>query len=88
MEITVLDARKMKDETVTQEYIALQLDFPEHYGKNLDALHDCLTELDEHMIVINEAKELEKLGEYGRMLLRVFRDSSRENEDIILMVNE
>lgn len=27
------------------EYIGVQMDFPEHYGRNLDALYDCLTDV-------------------------------------------
>ena len=29
------------------DYLAKELDFPDYYGNNLDALYDCLTEIDE-----------------------------------------
>ncbi|MBQ6321503.1 MAG: barstar family protein [Lachnospiraceae bacterium] len=41
----IIDAAKMKDRKAAHEYLKKQLHFPEYYGANLDALHDCLGEL-------------------------------------------
>lgn len=33
------------------DYIAKGLDFPDYYGKNLDALHDCLTDISQPVLI-------------------------------------
>lgn len=59
--------------------IAEALDFPAYYGSNLDALHDCLTDIDEDICVgiygpvAPEAEDL-----FSRALM-VFRDAEEEN---------
>ena len=45
MDILVIDGEKVSDMKQLHEHIAAQLHFPRHYGKNLDALYDCLTDL-------------------------------------------
>lgn len=59
------------------------LSFPEYYGNNLDALHDCLTDMVDVCIVIEEcAKASEQLPEYWGKLLMVFLDSCKENDKL------
>lgn len=41
-----LDARKMQTKDEAHEYLKYRMDFPEYYGKNLDALYDLLSEQD------------------------------------------
>ena len=41
-----IDCKTIADRTDMHECLARELDFPDWYGKNLDALYDCLTELD------------------------------------------
>ena len=49
------------------------LDLPEYYGKNLDALHDCLTDFrDLTLIIVNS-----DCGGYFRKLLPVMQDSCK-----------
>jgi len=43
----VLDFRGLKTKREIHEYLAERLEFPPYYGKNLDALYDCLTEIGE-----------------------------------------
>ncbi|MCR4886133.1 MAG: barstar family protein [Clostridiales bacterium] len=67
--------------SAAQAHVALAaaLDFPEYYGKNLDALHDCLTDLDDTQLVIEDcaaaARQIENWGGF----LSVFFDSAAEN---------
>ena len=76
-----LDAAAMTDEKVLHEYLRVQLELPEYYGKNLDALYDLLTDITSDTKIILENQELlaERLGWYGRQLLRVLRDASEDN---------
>lgn len=62
------------------------LSLPEWYGRNLDALHDCLTAQSEDVRVTLCADELiGTLGErYVRQLTRLLRDCAAENPHIVL----
>ena len=40
-----LDFKDLYTPRQIHEYIAEKLDFPGYYGKNLDALYDCLTDI-------------------------------------------
>lgn len=43
MKIIKLDGLRIKKES--HDYIMEVLNFPDYYGKNLDALYDCLTDI-------------------------------------------
>ena len=47
MRKVVLNFDGMNSKEEIQEYLAEQMEFPFYYGKNLDALHDCLTDIQE-----------------------------------------
>lgn len=61
--------------------LAEELAFPEWYGNNLDALHDCLTEIGEEtaITVLQPEALLETLGSGYTRLCRVLADSAEEN---------
>ena len=62
--------------------LAEQLDFPDWYGGNLDALHDCLTEITQPTeLVIRGSNALEAaLGSYAAAFRRVLADSAAQND--------
>lgn len=63
--------------------------FPEHYGKNLDALWDCLRDFcySPARILIKGIGALpEDLKGYAKEILEVFDDLHEEDEDIIIQV--
>lgn len=67
----ILDASKMTDKETSHAYLKEIFELPEYYGNNLDALHDCLEEMaDVEIIVENE----ENAGNYYRCLSRVLRE--------------
>ncbi|MGN1266775.1 MAG: barstar family protein [Dorea sp.] len=54
----ILDADFMKTKEDVHTYLKEQLELPEYYGANLDALYDCLTEQDDIEIeIINMPEE-------------------------------
>ena len=84
MEI-VLDAKRFKGRTRAHAYLK-----EAYYGKNLDALYDCLGDIgEETVIVVPEViQKKEYLGDYGKTMLRVFKDAAEENEALTVIVKE
>ncbi len=64
------------------------LSFPEWYGRNLDALHDCLTDISEDTeIYISAYSRLEgSMGRTAKTLRRVIAEASEENPHIKLTI--
>lgn len=77
----ILDASRMASRRAAHEYLQEQLELPEYYGKNLDALHDVLTELEEAEIAFINCPEEQT---YFQKVLRVFRDAAGENPGLTL----
>ena len=59
--------------------------FPEYYGANLDALHDCLCEIAVPVEV--QMIRWEYLGEQGERYRQVLMDSAQENPNLIILSN-
>lgn len=71
----VLDGKKMVSREETHRYLKETFGFPAYYGGNLDALHDCLSEMaDPEVEVINADDMLAALGKYGEILLQILED--------------
>ncbi len=71
----VLDGKKMTSKEEAHAYLKKAFGFPEYYGKNLDALYDCLTDMGEMKVEFWHTDAMKAvLGKYGESLLRVFRD--------------
>ena len=56
------------------EILMKEFNFPDYYGKNLDALYDCLTELDGNYDVEVICKKGGKLEKYIDEIIDVFKD--------------
>ena len=59
--------------------LAKALHFPDYYGKNLDALHDCLTDLPDTLLVIEDCAAAGEKMEKWPGFLAVFFDAAAEN---------
>lgn len=70
------------------QYLAKQLELPDYYGANLDALYDCLTELGARTILLEQPDLLRRQGGYGEMILKVFEEAARENPGLTLFAGE
>ena len=78
-----LDGNILSDHTLVHNYLKEQLDFPEYYGKNLDALFDCLTDLDDIEIMISAP-----VAEHAafQKITAVFQAAANENRCIHLTI--
>ena len=78
MKIVILDAKKMVEKEKMHEYFAKKFDLPEYYGKNLDALFDCLCEINEPTLIkIKNENALDSA--IKESLIQLFRDVCSEN---------
>lgn len=74
-----LDAKKMVEKEKMHDYLAKKFDLPEHYGRNLDALFDCLCEINEPTLIkIKNENALDKSTKEN--LVALFYDVCAENE--------
>jgi ribonuclease inhibitor len=76
MKQITLDGNILADIAQVHDYLKEMLEFPEYYGKNLDALYDCLTDLADVEITITSPEED---GAIFQKVLRVFKAADREN---------
>ena len=78
MKSVILDAKKMVEKEKMHEYFAKKFDLPEYYGKNLDALFDCLCEINEPTLIkIKNENALDSA--IKESLIQLFRDVCSEN---------
>ena len=83
MKQVILDGNVLADATQVHDYLKETLTFPEYYGKNLDALYDCLTDLDDVEITIILPEED---GAIFQKILRVFKAAKHENASLHLNI--
>jgi len=85
MKYAIIDGSAVSSMAEIHRTLAEQLSLPEWYGNNLDALHDCLTELHEETVIsiVHSEVLLETLGSAYSRLCRVLADSAEENPYIM-----
>ena len=71
------------DKEEAHNYLAEQLEFPDYYGKNLDALYECLTEISSPTAV----HLVNTTDEYAEQIAAVFADAEEENGNLAVFVN-
>ena len=79
MEIVRLDGAALREREQAIDALGRALSLPEWWGRNLDALHDCLTDLGRPVrLELYGRDELESTA-FGRRLLRVLQDSAAQS---------
>lgn len=80
----VIDGKKITSKQMLHTYFADEMNFPEWYGKNLDALYDFLTDTNEETEIelINRPALHEHLGKYAKAFEKMLREAQEENENI------
>ncbi len=83
MKQITLDGNVLADAEKLHDYLKEMLEFPEYYGKNLDALYDCLTDMEELEISITSPDEDREICP---KVLRVLKAAERENETLKITI--
>ena len=82
----ILNCENLARRGQAHQYLAQMLDFPNYYGKNLDALFDCLTELGDCTVILDGGADLPRNGGYGAKVLKVFEEASLANPRLRLKI--
>ena len=88
MKTIVLNGSRMPDRDRAHDYLARMLQLPAYYGRNLDALYDCLGELGPCTLVLVNAGALRRAGGFGEKLLRTLEDAAQAVPDLRLVLDE
>ena len=71
-------------DNLTHDALAEAFGFPEYYGRNLAALHDCLCAIGEETAI--DMTDMDEENPQARPFLDVLADSARENPRLSLYV--
>ena len=78
-----LDASCMERKEQPHKYLKEKLELPEHYGENLDALYDCLTEMGKTEIYVLHGDAVKG---YGKRVVRVLLAAEKENDELSVQI--
>ncbi|WP_304964863.1 barstar family protein [uncultured Oscillibacter sp.] len=83
----VLDGLELRSLEEVHDRFAQALALPEWYGRNLDALFDCLTDLKAPVTVrlLHQETLEDRLDRRGRALVRLLRRAAAENPQVTLL---
>lgn len=82
-----LDISELHTKEAFHLAVGKMMSLPDYYGKNLDALFDCLTGLSEpSQIVLDHSSALEEnLGDYGTRIRRMLAAAAKENPRLTIL---
>ena len=84
MLICILDGNNITDKETLHDTLAASLHLPDWYGRNLDALYDCLPDIQEETEIrlLHEEALENNLGHYARTLKKVICEVCQNNPRI------
>lgn len=77
--VYILDGSKMESLREVHVVLKKSLELPSYYGDNLDALYDCLTEMDAEITILHFEFMKLYLGKYFNKFWSVFDRAQKEN---------
>ena len=85
MDVTVIDCAGIFTREDLHRVFSQALQFPDWYGNNLDALHDCLTSLSGTVRLENWEVAENNLGRYGLAAKKAIAAAALENTELDLV---
>ena len=90
MSVEVINCKRVKDRDDLYAKLAEKLEFPDYFGKNLDALFDVLTDPSvtdgKTILAFVFSDKLENsLGDYAERVIRTLEDADYESEILCLI---
>lgn len=81
MQICIIDGERINDREMLHDILKASLKLPVWYGRNLDALYDCLTDIQEEtqIRILHEELLKEHLGSYAVSLIGTIRTAAQDN---------
>lgn len=86
MEERIIDCSMVRTKEDLHKLFRETLCFPDWYGSNLDALHDCLTDCTGKVRILNWDVAEENLGSYGIKAKRVIAAAALHNTALELYI--
>lgn len=85
-----IDGEQLETRDALHDSLARQLRLPSWYGRNLDALYDCLTDIreDTELRLLHADALFAHLGVYADVFQTVLRDACAENERLRIVKEE
>ena len=82
--LILCDFERLSTADAVYDYLSEELQLPPYFGRNLDALHDCLTDIGAptRLVLTGTACPC------GQHFLRVFRDAARKNRYLSVEIHE
>lgn len=87
MVAVILDGQKIADKEQLHELFRKQLELPDYYGENLDALYDVLSTYSEavEITILHKEQLCSNVPFYGERLLSMLQIAAEENESYIFV---
>lgn len=83
MKKITLDFESISNKEEMHKYLAEKFEFPDYYGKNLDALFECLTDIAEPTAV----NIINAINDYDEQIINVITSAEEENDNLAVFVN-
>ena len=87
MNVTI-DCTVMVDEASVHDIFSSTLNFPAHYGRNLDALYDLLSTCPPTDLRLTNAGALNRMFRYGENLKLTLEDAAQANPELTLIFED
>ena len=88
MKTIIINESIFFEEDDLHAYLAARLDFPAYYGNNLDALQDCLGDIDDQtrVYIVRLANFESEGAEWFGRFIRVFKQAASDNPNLDIIV--